>query len=856
MPIYILAATLPLLLLPRPWGGDFGRELVFSALVLVSVMACLVRALAQGEARYARSPVLYAAAAMGIAATASTLLSHAPFVSLLFADAAAERLSWLVIGILLMAVSATALERREEAGTAVFILIFAGAAAAAAVAAQMLFGFSLWHAVGTADAAETNTIGTVNGLAIFFAALGMTAAGILLSAAASSWKAWVRWALAGACALFLLDIILVNFLWAWCAVLGASVLLFGLLLMEGASVNGGRTGRFSWRHWTAIGLVVVSLIMIMARGPVMARLNFPVEVSPSLSATISIAGSVFKEGPVRAFFGSGPGTFGVSWAKYKDPSINQTVFWGVRFTQGQSWVATLLPTMGLIGFASAIVFFGVALVVFLRSLIVRRRDNGRPDALGTSVFLGFVVLLIAAFVYPANMSLMLALFFLIGILSIVAARRSETDDGGGVGIAIDADDTAAVADAGDGYGSTDIATGDDAVMPDELSGGRFFGLPSADEPPPSFWDMRVARIRFATPWSVFASSLGIVFLLAASAAGLYEHAGRAAAASAAHEGVMAANKGDFDGALAAFGRAMTREPRDFHTLQAIAQIRGAKIQQLVASAVSGKDVREEFQSAVSLAIQDVQNLTQMYPDEPEVWRLQGAIYELVIPYIQGSERFAATAYQNAAERDPSNPAIFTDWGRAGLTFTDRILALENQASAKDKEQLEEARKQNLGQVAAIFQRAITLKPDFASAHFLLAQTAIRLGDIDAAIQSEENAKAAAPFDIGVAFQLGLLYYQKQDMDRAQVEMERAVSLNENYSNARYFLGLIYDKKGDKPKALEQFNKVAALNPDNQEIRRILENLTQGKAALDGIVPPAAPPEKRPEPPVKEKEQRK
>ena len=78
-----------------------------------------------------------------------------------------------------------------------------------------------------------------------------------------------------------------------------------------------------------------------------------------------------------------------------------------------------------------------------------------------------------------------------------------------------------------------------------------------------------------------------------------------------------------------------------------------------------------------------------------------------------------------------------------------------------------------------------------------------------------------------------------------------MSLNENYSNARYFLGLIYDRKGVKDRSIEEFVKIEAINPDNQEVKKILTNLRSGRGALDGIVPPAPPPERRAETPVRE-----
>ncbi|MFY9462743.1 MAG: tetratricopeptide repeat protein [Candidatus Sungiibacteriota bacterium] len=928
VPLYLLAAFLPLFFLPLPWGGDFGRELVFSALVVIAVIAWLARALAAGEFRYVHSPILYAAGAMSLALAASAVLSHAPYVAVFFADAAAERLSWLITGVLLMIAASSAFTRREEAGTALFILIFAGAASAAIAAVQMIFSISLFQMLGAGSGADANAIGTVNGLALFFAALGMMTAGLLLSPSASAWKKWVRWTLCAAGILFLLNIVLINFLSAWIAILGASVLLFGLLLIErsapeiarplGASSRGdtgqgtssqqmatsaaghgsgtrghgitgtgimhSTAGNFGsgTRYWVVIGLIIFFLLMIMTRGSLASFLgmDFPAEVSPSLSATLSIAGSVFKEGPVRVFFGSGPGTFGLLWEKYKDPSINQTIFWGTRFIAGQSWIATLLPTAGLIGFASVLVFLGVALITFLRAMITGRRVplltlrsveakslEGHavktPDNIGISVFLGFAVLLIAAFLYPANSSLILLLFFSAGILSLALAPRHSED---AIGDTADRDPYEVPLRKESVFGiaaeASSVAIEDNpqygglASIERERQGEAVFFAMSPEPAPAPFWSVRARVIRFATPWSIFASSLVIIFFIAIGAAALYENINRASAARAVFDGIAAANKGDIDRAIADIGRAVAREPRDFHILQVLVQARAAKIQQLIARAAGGQNVQQEFQSAVSLAIQDSQRLVQIYPDEPEVWRIQGGLYESIIPYIQGSERFAVTAYQKAIERGPVNPAVFVEWGRAGLVFTERILALENQAKGKDRDDLAAARKQNLEQIAAIFQRAIQVKQDYAPAHFLLAQTAIRLGNMDAAIQSVENAKAAAPFDIGVAFQLGLLYYQKQDFDLAQAEFERAISMNENYSNARYFLALIYDKKGDKARALEQFTKIGAVNPDNQEVKRIIENLTAGKTALDGIVPPLPPPEKRNDAPVKEAVQKK
>jgi len=116
----------------------------------------------------------------------------------------------------------------------------------------------------------------------------------------------------------------------------------------------------------------------------------------------------------------------------------------------------------------------------------------------------------------------------------------------------------------------------------------------------------------------------------------------------------------------------------------------------------------------------------------------------------------------------------------------------------------------------------------------------------------EQAAAVSPNNFGVFFQLGLLQYQNNNFNAARYAFERTVGLNGGYANARYFLGLIYDRQGLKEKAIEQFANIAKTNPNNEEVKKILSNLKNGRSALAEIAPPA--PEKRSEPPVSEKEQ--
>jgi len=156
-------------------------------------------------------------------------------------------------------------------------------------------------------------------------------------------------------------------------------------------------------------------------------------------------------------------------------------------------------------------------------------------------------------------------------------------------------------------------------------------------------------------------------------------------------------------------------------------------------------------------------------------------------------------------------------------------------------------KNDLPKAKDFLDKAIGIKKDYAEAHFLLAQIEATRGNIAGAIKSAENTAYLAPNDVGVLFQLGLLYYQNNQIAESQIVLERAVSIIPSYSNARYFLGLAYARQGNRDKALEQFRNIEVLNPTNAEVKKIIANLSAGKDPLFEIAPPA--PEKRPSVPV-------
>ena len=225
----------------------------------------------------------------------------------------------------------------------------------------------------------------------------------------------------------------------------------------------------------------------------------------------------------------------------------------------------------------------------------------------------------------------------------------------------------------------------------------------------------------------------------------------------------------------------------------------------------------------------------MGPNNVANWTNRGFVYRSMMGALADADEWALKSYQKATELEPTNPDIFTEIGRVYLAKSDILSQQEQQKESSE----------NLKLAQENFEKAISLKSDYAPAHFQIAMIQIREGKIQDAITKLEETQQLSPSDTGLAFQLGILYYNASQFTKARAQFERAVLLDPNYSNARYFLGLIYDRQGNKSGAIEQFEKISQLNPDNQDIQKILANLRAGKSALEGVVPGQPPVEEQP-----------
>ncbi len=322
------------------------------------------------------------------------------------------------------------------------------------------------------------------------------------------------------------------------------------------------------------------------------------------------------------------------------------------------------------------------------------------------------------------------------------------------------------------------------------------------------------------------SSFGFIIFMIIIVGLLYLGGSRFAAEANYKTGLDLINKGELDSGINKIVRATVINPYEDKFYKDLAQLFIVQINR----DLNRQDLDPQVQAnAVQIGISNATNsavrATILNPRDVTNWIIRGLIYGNLMELVTGSGEWAIKSYEQALILEPTNPFIYTEIARIYVRMGDDYL---------DK-------------ALDAYNNAIKIKPDYSTVHFEIALVYDMQGRINEAIVKMESNRSFSPRDIGIAFQLAVLYYKNSQFDKAKAEFIRTVGLDENHSNARYFLGLLFDGEGNKTAAIEQFEKIDELNPGNEHVGQILANLRAGEPALGS--PELGPPEQPEEVPI-------
>lgn len=521
-----------------------------------------------------------------------------------------------------------------------------------------------------------------------------------------------------------------------------------------------------WRIRVISGLLALSIFFYFfpLKLPIFPKMPI-VEPSISFLGEIPIVKGATSQGIKNIFLGTGPATFILAYSKYRPLVLNETFFWGTRFSSGASLLLDWLITRGILATLCLIFLFIFNLLLIFKKIL---KETGKFSFFEIGIFASALGLFFASFFYSFNLNIWF-LFWLVLGSAIFSLSKQKTLD----------------------FSTTPILK-------------AFF---------------------FAVFFVVFTILLIVCgFQSQKYVANIY------------YKKAVLRSQTNLEVAIEAIKKATKYDPKNDLYLRDLSQLLLFKANQLALNEnISLDEKKGSVNQLIEEGLKTIEEATSFSPYNVANWNVRGFFYRNLIG-IQGAGEMALASYRKAIELEPNSPYPFAEMGR--------VYILISQDFANKGQ--EDAKKEAISLAKAKLEEALQKKPDYAPAHYLMAVAFSQEGKEIETISKLEETLSLTPNDLGVAFQLSLLYYRANNLEKAQNLLEKILGNFPNYSNARYLLGLIYDKKGDKEKTIEQFKKVFEINPENEEVKKILDNLEKGLPALEGILFPKTLSEERPD----------
>jgi tetratricopeptide (TPR) repeat protein len=454
-----------------------------------------------------------------------------------------------------------------------------------------------------------------------------------------------------------------------------------------------------------------------------------IDVRPSWQATFEVGSHTYASAPL---FGSGPGTFGEEWLKFRDRALNDTIFWNVDFSSGVGFIPTSFVTTGVVGALAWVVFIGAFLFLGLRALLFRRSSDPLARFIAVSSFTGVLyVLALAIFSVPGPIVLALG-FFLAGLF-ISSLRYGEMR--------------------------------------------REWGVVFARNP----------RVGFVI---VFVLTL----MLLASVVAAYNVVERYLATTAYTTASNALSAGDVQTANAALGRSILFAPTD-RAYQLASAIGISEMNRIAGDGtLSASEAQAQFQAALSGSIEAALVATQLRPNNYQNWAMLGSVYQTVVPLkIEGAYENAKAAYERAIALNPSNPTlpyilaqleIAQGNGTAAEEYLNQAINLKNDYTQAifllSQLQVEAGRAREALQAA---EAAAYFAPNDPVVLFQVGILRSGTGDAAGAVQALARAVELNPQYANARFFLAVAYSLRGQYDLALAELEAVATLSPENAQA-------------------------------------------------------------------------
>jgi Tfp pilus assembly protein PilF len=602
---------------------------------------------------------------------------------------------------------------------------------------------------------------------------------------------------------------LVNAFFAWV------ILALGLIVFLAMSMvlSGNKPMAATW-FWRPL-LVLVVAVLFVAFQFLPAAMNPRRSVTVQLPVEIQLANSanwnlVKNALSHKPILGYGPGATGIAFGEIKPESINKTVVWSLSFDRSSSQITNLTIETGLLGLLA---FEATSILFLLYALffLLKRADHpGRNTAFG--LFLVWLALYITHFFYFFNTTFEFMFWLTLAMFVAVTHWGQHAKEGAGSSL--------------------------------------------ADSP------------RSALSW-MFASLLILAVLLVGGFFQVSVYFADVAYAS----GVKELNKQnpDFGRVNSDFSAAISRNQyRDAYYLAYGQNL----LFQAAQEAAKDQPNVQQFQQWIAQLVAAGNSATNVSPAKAANWSARAQFYsQLRTLAIPGTNEAIISSWEEAAKRDPKNPAVQVRLALAYTTASETIdPKIVGDGADADGDGLADAKETELqsnpnnkdtngngvsdgdevkagfnpaepGRLTAAqlskftridegmlkkaedaLKKAISLKDDLPDSYIALSRVYEKWNKLDDASAQLTTAAQKFPGNADVQYELGRITFNQKKYADAEKIFNTVVKLVPNHANAHYSLGLIALQKGDKNAALAEFEKTREISGPNVDLEKVINDL--------------------------------
>jgi tetratricopeptide (TPR) repeat protein len=717
---------------------------IFAIGGLVALVLFILARLRRGNVIVPPLPLLGALWILPLAYLLSSLFSGMSFGQAFFGtDLESDTLGFVVLMAALATLTALAFRRGPH-----YRSFFKWGAMLLGLIVVAQIGFIIVGKIAPSLVTPTvNLVGTFGDLGILLG-LGVTLALLALRFLSITGRARIALYVGGGLALVVLALVNSPLVWGMVALVALALFIEAIMKkrptaedsdFEGvAMVSGERDMEAPEADSSGLGVPFATLIIALffliggstiGNALVTAFNASVIDVRPSWQSTFDVGSHTYAASPI---FGSGPGTFGNQWLKFRDRSLNDTIFWNVDFTSGIGYIPTSFVTTGVVGVLAWLAFLGLFLFFGVRALLFRTPSDSFMRYVSLASFTGALyVFIMSVLTVPGPVVLMIG-FLMLGIF--VSSLR---------------------------YGRE----------------RREYGVIFARSP----------RIGFVI---VF----GLTLLLLASVVAAYVVVKRYVGDVSYATATVAYAKGDLPGATTAVNRSILFAPTE-RAYQLASAIGIARMRQIVAdTTLTPADAQQQFQAALTGGIQAGTTATRLWPKNYQNWVMIGNVYETVVPLnIDGAYENAKASFTQAETLSPTNPTIPFILAQLEIAKGNAAAAEENLVKAitlkrdytqaiflLSQLQAQEGKAKEALQAA---EAAAYFAPNDPTVLFQVGILRSANGNTDGAIEALGKAVQVNPQYANAHFFLGVMYATKGQLDKALTELNTVAAFSEDNAKA-------------------------------------------------------------------------